>query len=210
VPNSNPTKPPPAPPRRATPGIPGTPLPPNDSTLVRDAVRAVDVERSKRLAQEAFERRRPSPPGGTEAPTSVSPQVDQAIGKAVRALLGRLWPILLAGGLGSGGAVVAQRTAAPPERVEAHGTQLTELRTQVQELQDEVARLSARERAWQRWASDQQDWQLSLLERQGIRVRRPEGSPAPAPLDATVPLRAPGRVTAGPSLEVSTPPPAPP
>jgi uncharacterized protein HemX len=108
-------------------------------------------------------------------PRSVSPHVDQAIGKATRAVLGKLWPIVLAGGLGTGGAVAIQRTTTPPERVDRQAEELSRLRQQVSELQDEMTRLSARERAWQRWAVEQQDWQIQLWERAGVRVRRPDG-----------------------------------
>lgn len=196
-------------PRPETPGARGIPLPP-----------VADAERAKRQAHEAFERRR-EPPAAivTPVPTrlpqdapapSVAPQVDQALGRAVRAIVGKLWPIVLAGGLGTGGAVAYQQTTTPPAQVNRQGEQLSELRRRVNELEDEVALLAARDRAWQRWAVEQQDWQLQLLERQGVRVRRPDGLPPPTPIETSVPLRRPGRVTPGPSLEVVTPPPAPP
>lgn len=191
MPNQNPTKRPPAPPG-PLPGIPVARLPRRDPAPDSAPVAAA-LPRARVEAE----------------PPSVAPQTDQAIGRIVRLLWGKAWPALVAAALGTGGAVVA-RPAAPPARVDAQGVELAETRRVLRDTRDELAETRAQVRALRTWAAEQQAWQLSLLERQGVRVRRGEGQPPTQPIDATVPLRAPGRFTAGPSLEVSTPPPTPP
>ena len=123
-------------------------------------------------------------------PPSVSPQVDQAIGKLVRAAWSKLWPVILAGGLGSGGAVLARPTP-PPERVDAQGQQLSEARQRVTELEETVSDLEGRDRARSRYDREQQSWLLGVLALQNVHVRRPEGLPAPTPIDTVSPLKRP-------------------
>lgn len=77
----------------------------------------------------------PAPQESADAP-SVPPQVDLAIGRAVRAILAKLWPALLAGALGTGGAIAA-RPEAPAARVDAHGVRLGELEKAIAAERDE-------------------------------------------------------------------------
>lgn len=77
----------------------------------------------------------PEAPGSVNGP-SVPPQVDQAIGRAVRAILAKLWPALLAGALGTGGAIVA-RPDAPAFRVDAHAVRLAEVESTLKAEREE-------------------------------------------------------------------------
>jgi len=138
-------------------------------------------------------------------PNSVSPDVDRAIGKVTRAALSRLWPILLAGGLGSGGAIIARPTS-PPERVDAQGQELSATRQRVGELEDEVTELKAQVRAQRRHNIDQQSWLLEVLAVQNVHVRRPDNMPPPSPVDTVPPIRKPK----GGTMVVLDSPPTPP
>jgi hypothetical protein len=122
---------------RPLPGIPSRRLPGprlEDEALVRDALRAASKP-PPALA--------PAPEPEPPAP-SVTPEVDRAIGRAVRAVLAKLWPALVAGALGTGGAIAA-RPEAPAARVDAHGIRLGELEAEF-----------AKEREERRLADDQQ------------------------------------------------------
>ncbi len=64
--------------------------------------------------------RKPSP-----APVSVAPTTDQAIGKGLRLILGKLWPVFLAmAGIG-GGATAVLKPTAQPEKVDATAIRVT-------------------------------------------------------------------------------------
>lgn len=157
-----------------------------------------------------------SPPPSAQAPRpeaeppSVAPQVDQAIGRATRALgravVDKLWPILVAGVLGTGGAVAYQQTTNPPAQMDRQGEQVRELQRDLARTRDELAEAKGQVRALRDWAVEYQAWQMALESARGVRVRQPEGSaPLPA-IETTRPLRS----RPAPAMTVQSPPPAPP
>lgn len=90
--------------------------------------KTAELERQARVAVETASpatfppkvERRQSP-----APISVPPATDQAIGRGIRLLLGRAWPLLLAAvGLG-GGATAVLKPTAQPEKVDATAVRVT-------------------------------------------------------------------------------------
>ncbi len=123
-------------------------------------------------------------------PPSVSPQVDQALGKALRAVLSKAWPAVLAAALGSGGAVLARPTP-PVGRVDAQGESLSEARQRVSELESKVSDLEAGQRSQRRYDREQQSWIIEVLAAQNVHVRRPEGLADPTPVKTSSPLRKP-------------------
>lgn len=203
-----PNDPYPGPRRPAAPGIPGTKLPDRvaDNALVREAVASVRPVEP--------ERRKLSPPGGTapppseRPPSSVSPQVDQAIGKAVRGLWAKLWPMLLTGALAAlvAGYIQFKAMAA---RLDALTVEIAALRKDVLELQSQVAKLEVREQARTTYEPEFQAWLTAVLERtQGVRIERPKDAAELPAIKTETPIRQRGRVTAAPVTTVKTPPPA--
>ena len=198
-------QPPPRPRPRPTPGIPDRHLPRPEP---------FPAERTTRPGPEP---RIESPPQGTPrppqdaSPHSVSPDVDRAIGKVTRTVVGKVWPILVAGLLGTGASVAYQRTTAPPERVDRQDDQLRELRRDLSDTRDELAKTKGELRGLRDWAVKYQSWALALEQARGVRIRQPQGAPPLPTIETTAPLRTPRHgSSAAPVMTVQTTPPTPP
>jgi hypothetical protein len=126
---------PPSPPaqlprRPQAPGIRGTALPPE-----REAARQLVQEAVASVRPVEPERRKLSPPGGTAAPpssppASVSPQVDQALGKAVRSFALKLVPPALVA-LFSAAVAMYVQVKAISDRLETQAAELSRTRDAV-------------------------------------------------------------------------------
>lgn len=200
-------------PRPADPPVPGYPrgrLPSRPEVELKAPV-AIRPQRVVQVAREAPPESGPAAaqaPRPDPEPPSVAPQVDQAIGRATRALgravVDKLWPILVAGVLGTGGAVAYQRSTDPPERADRQTDQLRDLQRDLAETRTELAKTQGELRALRTWAVEDQAWRLSLEATRGVRIRPPEGSaPLPA-IETTRPIRS----RPPPAVTVQSPPPS--
>jgi hypothetical protein len=152
----------------------------------------------------SVERRLPHP---EPEPHSVSPHLDQAIGKATRAFVGKVVTVLLAGILGTGGAVAYQHTASPPERDDRRDQRVRELERDLSDIRDELAETKRHVRALRDWAGEDQAWWLALEQKRGVLIRQHEGAPPLPSIETTSPIR---RRAATTTMTVQSPPPTPP
>jgi hypothetical protein len=112
----------------------GTPLPPPS-----DRPEGAVIEALRRRAEAAEARLQHAPPA------SVPPATDQALGRSVRFLVARFWPLLLAAvGLG-GGAVATARPTADPAKVAATTAELAAVQSRLTILEAERSAAQSRE-----------------------------------------------------------------
>ncbi len=143
-------------------------------------------------------------------PASVSPQVDLAIGRATRALWGKLWPVMLTTVLGGlvAGYIQFRAALAEVDQLKAlRGIQQKE----ILELQSDVAKLKVQEQARAEYDPQLVGYIAAVLEEtQGVKIQRGAGAPPLPQIETATPFRRGARVTAQPVTTVKTPPPTPP
>jgi hypothetical protein len=142
------------------------------------------------------------------APQSSGPPSGDPVVKVVKRAS---WRILAWAAPFVGGALLAAGRQALElwSDVQRLKTETAELRSENRALRAELATLEVQQEKGDQYDAQMLPWILGVLEKQGVRARRPAGVEA-TELETSAPLRRPGRVTPGVALEVKTAPPAPP